>query len=184
MFQGGAIVWSQTTGAQVSPWGPIRDAWNKTGFENGPLGYPTGAVACGLSNGGCYQMFQGGAIIWSQTTGAFMSKFGGIRTAWVRNGAENGRLAYPMNDESCQLVNGGCYQMFQGGAVIWSPATGGQMSPYGAIRTAWASTGAEGGPYGYPTSDETCSTTTSCYQNFVGGRISWTRSGGIVASLN
>jgi GH25 family lysozyme M1 (1,4-beta-N-acetylmuramidase) len=183
LFQGGAVIWSQATGAQVSPWGPIRDAWATSGYENGPLGYPTGTISCGLVNGGCYQMFQGGAVIWSQSTGSAISR-GGIRTAWMRNGAENGRLGYPVNNESCQLVNGGCYQMFQGGAVIWSPSTGGQMSPYGAIRTTWVSTGAENGSYGYPTSDEICTTTTSCYQTFAGGQISWTASGGTVATRN
>ena len=179
-YQNGAIIWSQATGAQLSPNGPIRTAWLNSGGEQGPLGYPTTGQVCGLTNGGCYQNFQNGAIVWSQASGAEFSPNGPIRTAWLNSGAEKGPLAYPTTGVVTGLVNGGTYQNYQIGAIIWSPATGAQLSPNGPIRTYWLNSGAERGRYGYPTSSQTCnSTATSCSQSFQSGTISWSSTSGI-----
>ncbi|WP_442854302.1 LGFP repeat-containing protein, partial [Arthrobacter sp. Soil764] len=69
-FQNGAILWSTATGAQISPNGPIRDAWKTTGFEGGILGYPTGPVTCAADRQSCSQPFQGGRIDWTAAAGA------------------------------------------------------------------------------------------------------------------
>jgi GH25 family lysozyme M1 (1,4-beta-N-acetylmuramidase) len=180
MFQGGAINWSQASGAQLSLWGPIRDAWAASGFENGPLGYPTTGKVCGLANGGCYQMFQGGSIVWSSSTGAQQSTWGAIRNAWAANNFQDGRLGYPTSSgDTCGLVNGGCFQMFQGGSIVWSPTTGAQLSTWGAIRNTWANLGYQNSRLGYPTTGEVCSSSNSCTQKFQGGSISWGMSTGI-----
>lgn len=173
-YQRGAIVWSPATGAHPS-WGAIRETWRSYGFETGGLGYPTTGEICGLRNAGCYQSFQGGAIVWSPATGARIS-VGGIRTAWAASGFENGALGYPTTNEVCGLRGGGCYQNYQGGAIIWSPATGARIS-IGGIRAAWAATGYENGALGYPVSNESCSGGT-CSQAYQRGRISWTAAGG------
>jgi uncharacterized protein with LGFP repeats/GH25 family lysozyme M1 (1,4-beta-N-acetylmuramidase) len=179
-FQNGAIIWSQATGAQLSPAGPIRTYWLNSGAEQGPLGYPTSGQVCGLVGGGCYQNFQNGALLWSQSTGVQISPNGPIRTTWLNSGAESGPLAYPTTGVVTGLVNGGTYQNYQNGAVIWSQATGAQISPSGPIRTYWLNSGAERGRYGYPTSGQTCnSTKTSCSQSFQGGTISWNSTSGI-----
>ncbi|MEW1943711.1 hypothetical protein AB0299_22020, partial [Pseudarthrobacter sp. NPDC080037] len=68
------------------------------------------------------------------------------------------------------LINGGSYQNYQGGAVVSSP-TAGTHESYGAIRTAWMSTGFERGALGYPTS-EIYSVPNGTAQDFQGGRIS------------
>ncbi|MGV0836133.1 LGFP repeat-containing protein [Mycolicibacterium thermoresistibile] len=39
-FEGGAIYWTSETGAHAV-WGAIRDAWEREGGADGPLGYPT-----------------------------------------------------------------------------------------------------------------------------------------------
>ena len=177
-FQGGAIV-SSPAGTFLSPNSPIRTAWLNAGAEAGSLGYPTSRVVCGLKDGGCYQNFQGGAIVTSPS-GTFVSPNGPIRTAWLTSGAENGVLAYPTSGVVGGLINGGSYQNFQRGAVIWSPATGAQLSPAGPIRTAWLNSGAERGRYGYPTTGQTCNgAQTSCSQAFQGGTLTWTSSGGV-----
>jgi len=65
-FQGGAIYWSPTTGAQ-SVQGAIRDTWAAQGWETGPLGYPISdeyAVP-----GGRHSDFQHGSLFWDATTG-------------------------------------------------------------------------------------------------------------------
>ncbi|RAG65523.1 SpoIID/LytB domain protein, partial [Burkholderia multivorans] len=39
-FRSGTIHWTKATGAHAT-WGAIRAAWQRSGWENGPLGYPT-----------------------------------------------------------------------------------------------------------------------------------------------
>uniref|UniRef100_UPI003FA7BFE6 LGFP repeat-containing protein n=1 Tax=Sinomonas sp. TaxID=1914986 RepID=UPI003FA7BFE6 len=58
-YQGGAIVSSPASGTHES-YGPIRTAWQSTGFERGRLGYPTSEVYP-VPNGTA-QDFQGGRI--------------------------------------------------------------------------------------------------------------------------
>lgn len=179
-FQTGYVIWNRAVGGQMSINGPIRDAWQKTGYESGPLAYPSTSVVCGLVDGGCYQNYQGGAIIWSASTGAQPSFLGPIRTAWQQQGFETGPLKYPSSDKVCGLRNGGCYQDFQGGAIIWSPATGAQTSLTGPIRTAWQAKGFETGSLGYPTGAQSCNPSlTSCSQKYQGGQINWSTSQGV-----
>ncbi|MFC8410552.1 LGFP repeat-containing protein, partial [Arthrobacter sp. NPDC057259] len=178
-FQNGAIIWSPTTGAQPSPNGPIRDTWQKTGYERGTLGYPTTPQTCGLKDGGCYQNFQNGAIIWSPATGAFSSQNGPVRDSWKASGFERGSLGYPTSEQTCGLKDSGCYQNYQNGAIIWSPTTGAQISPTGPIRDTWAANGYERGTLGYPTSPITCTPTEdTCTQTYQNGLISWTTGAG------
>ncbi|WP_311261863.1 hypothetical protein [Pseudarthrobacter sp. BRE9] len=174
-FERGCILWSPASGAHISV-GAIRGLWAATGFENGRLGYPTTDEVGGLRDGGVYQNYQGGAIIWSPATGAHIS-VGAIRGLWAATGFENGRLGYPTTDEVGGLRDGGVYQNYQGGAIIWSPGTGAHIS-VGAIRTIWASTGFESGRLGYPTSDEYATGNDgSVAQNYQGGVIHWSPSG-------
>ncbi|MDQ0662843.1 uncharacterized protein with LGFP repeats [Arthrobacter ulcerisalmonis] len=173
-FERGCILYSPASGAHVST-GAIRGLWAATGFENGGLGYPTTDEVGGLRDGGVYQNYQGGAIIWSPATGAHIS-VGAIRGLWAATGFENGRLGYPTTDEVGGLKNGGVYQNYQGGAIIWSPATGAHIS-VGAIRSIWASTGFESGRLGYPTSDEYATGNDGgVAQNYQGGVIHWSPS--------
>jgi uncharacterized protein YkwD len=171
MYARGAIVWSPATGAHTST-GGIRTSWAATGFENGYLGYPTTDEIGGLKDGGVYQMYQGGAIIWSPATGSHIST-GGIRTTWAATGFENGYLGYPTTDEIGGLKNGGVYQVYQGGVIYWSPSTGAYVTT-GGIRNAWLNTGSENGRLGYPVSNEIKGANGSVVQHFQGGSITWT----------
>ena len=118
-YQGGAIVWSAATGARVST-GGIRATWAASGYENGLLGYPVTDEISGLKNGGVYQCFQGGCILWSPASGSWIST-GAIRTAWASNGLENGRLGYPTSNEYPTGAPGAVAQNYQGGVIYWSP---------------------------------------------------------------
>ncbi|WP_224047026.1 GH25 family lysozyme [Arthrobacter sp. NicSoilB4] len=71
-YQNGAIYWTTTTGAQLSPNGPIRNAWGAQGWESGPLGYPTGPQTCTAAADSCNQPFTGGRITWTLSRGAFI----------------------------------------------------------------------------------------------------------------
>ncbi|MEW1943314.1 hypothetical protein AB0299_19965, partial [Pseudarthrobacter sp. NPDC080037] len=115
----GAIVWSPATGAHASA-GPIRNEWAATGYENGVLEYPVTDQVPGLRDGGVYQNYQGGAIVWSPATGAHASA-GPIRSIWASTGYESGRLGYPTSDEYPTGNDGSVAQNYQGGVIHWSP---------------------------------------------------------------
>ena len=172
-FQGfakGVVMWSPATGAQPSLLGPIRDAWARSGYENGAMGYPTSGVICGLKNSGCFQNYQGGAIMWSPASGAALSTFGAIRNFWQQQKFENGPLGYPTSNPVCGLTGGGCFQNFQGGTVMWSPASGAQTIVPGQVRQVWQRSGYEAGTLGYPTGKQQCnSISQQCNQTFQRG---------------
>lgn len=88
---------------------------------NPRLGAASGSIICGLINGGCYQLYQGGAINWSPATGAHYS-VGAIRQAWAGTGYERGRLGYPLTDEYAS--GSGVSQDYQGGRISWSAGAG------------------------------------------------------------
>jgi hypothetical protein len=170
-YNSGAIVWSPATGAHVSS----DDIWahySQLGIGTSVLGYPTSDVGWPLNNGGKYQLFQGGAIVWSPATGAHVST-GAIRTRYHQLGYETGVLGYPTTDEVGSLRGGGVDQLYQGGAIYWSPATGAHEST-GAIRTRYAQLGYENGTMGYPTTNEVTGLKGSgVYQLYQGGAIVW-----------
>ena len=95
--------------------------WAATRYEDGLLGYPVTDEIAGLRNGGVYQSYQYGAIIWSPSTGGFVST-GGIRSLWASTGYENGRLGYPTSNEYSTGQGGGFAQNYQGGVIHWTPA--------------------------------------------------------------
>jgi uncharacterized protein with LGFP repeats len=168
-FEGGSIYWSAATGARVVT-APVRDRWAALGWEAGRLGYPVGDTRCGLTGGGCYQPFQGGALYSTAATGTRMV-VGAIRTRWAAQGWETGALGYPTSDEICGLRGGGCFQTFQGGSVYWSPGNGARVVS-GALRTRWGQLGWETGLLGYPLTDSRCGLAGGgCYQLFQGGSL-------------
>ncbi|MCC9204488.1 zinc-dependent metalloprotease family protein [Arthrobacter sp. zg-Y769] len=179
-FSQGAILWSDSTGAQVSVKGAVRDAYAKTGFETGPLGFPTsGEVSI---PGGKHQTFANGTILWTASTGAQVSADGPIRDAYRKSGSETGPLGFPTSGEV--TVRGGKYQDFQNGAILWSAATGAQVSPKGVIRDAYSKTGYETGVLGFPISAEITVAGGGKYQNFSKGSIHWTASAGALVSTD
>ncbi|MBP1135999.1 peptidoglycan/xylan/chitin deacetylase (PgdA/CDA1 family) [Arthrobacter sp. PvP023] len=175
-FQGGQVHWSPTTGAH-STRGGIGTVWAGQGWENGKLGYPLSSEIPGLKGGGVYQVFQGGQIHWSPASGGHAT-LGAIGAAWSAQGWENGGLGYPVSREVTGLRNGGAYQVFQGGQIHWSAATGAHGTK-GAIGAAWAAQGWENGLLGYPTSDEYIASGGVAAQNYQGGQVTWSPARGI-----
>ncbi|WP_432559718.1 hypothetical protein [Granulicoccus sp. GXG6511] len=132
---------------------------------------------CGLRDGGCFQVFIGGSLYWSTASGEHLVR-GRILERWGGLAWENGWLRYPTSPEMCGLVAGGCWQVYQGGRLYWSPAS--DAHPLrGAIGAAWNGTGYERGLLGYPTSGEFCGLRDGgCFQTFQRGSFYWSpRSG-------
>ena len=118
---GGSIYWTPATGAHAV-YGAIRTTWASTGWERGPLGYPT-TDETGTPDGvGRYNHFsKAGSIYWTPGTGA-RAIYGAIRATWARLGWERGRLGYPTTSE--YGVVGGRRNDFQHGSITWIAATG------------------------------------------------------------
>ncbi|WP_157360966.1 hypothetical protein [Arthrobacter sp. EPSL27] len=189
-FEGGAVHWSKTTGA-FATWAAIAARWAALNWEAGRLGYPVSDEICGLRNGGCVQRFEGGAVHWSNGTGAHAT-WAAIAARWATMNWESGRMGYPISGETCGLRNDGCVQRFEGGVFYWSPF-GGAQPMWGAILASYGGRSWESGSLGYPVAAESCSGSTVCSQEFQYGKFTWTaglgvkyhlRSAGYCESLN
>jgi hypothetical protein len=119
VFERGSIYWRPTTGA-FEVHGSIRDAWKELGWEAGVLGYPITDETTPPDGIGRFNVFDGGSIYWSPTTGAF-AVHGRIRDAWKATGWEAGPLGYPTSNE--YDVTGGRRSDFQHGSITWSQAS-------------------------------------------------------------
>jgi uncharacterized protein with LGFP repeats len=176
-FEGGSVYSSATSKGPHTVWGSILTTWAAQSWERGVLGYPTGDEVCGLTDGGCSQQFQNGAVYWSPSSGARVVT-GAVGGAWVGAGADEGPLGYPVANQVCGLVDGGCFQQFQRGSVYWTTATGAHAVS-GAILSTWGSGGWERGTLGYPTADAV-TTAAEISQQFQHGTLVQNRSTGAV----
>ena len=177
-FQGGSIYWSSATGAWEVH-GRIRDKWVELGKEGGPLGFPVSnetPLADGAVNG-----FEGGRISWSPRTDAHEVR-GAILGVWAETGLEAGILGYPTSDETPTPLLPGRYNHFEDGSVYWSPTTG-AYAITGDIRDYWADLGWENSYLGFPTSAEYPLGDGQRRQEFQGGTITWSPTGGGPAAL-
>ena len=170
-FQGGSVMYSPGSGSWAVT-AVFRDAWFRTGSERGSLGYPASAPVCGLRDGGCFQRFETGAVYWSPATGA-RAVAAPAGDGWARQGWEGGPLGWPVTDTVCGLRDGGCYQHFQGGTVMYSPASG-SWAVTGTSRDIWFRVGSESGGLGYPTAAAVCGLRDNgCFQRYQGGSVYW-----------
>ncbi|HEY5952334.1 MAG TPA: hypothetical protein VIV40_42845, partial [Kofleriaceae bacterium] len=97
VFEHGSIYWSPSTGA-FEVHGSIRDKWAALGWEAGLLGYPLTDERATPDGVGRYNVFSGGSVYWSPSTGAF-EVHGVIRDKYAEVGWEAGALGYPTSDE-------------------------------------------------------------------------------------
>lgn len=144
-FQQGSIYWTADGGAH-EVLGDIMNAWGKSGFEVGPLGYPTASRHD--IPGGVAQDFQGGTVV----------KIGGEEPRIVRGeigrvyqklGGAQSDLGLPIDGDELKLPRG-AFQRFEHGAIYWTPETGAQPVMGSDIADHWGSTGWENGPFGFP----------------------------------
>ncbi|WP_269938454.1 D-alanyl-D-alanine carboxypeptidase family protein [Arthrobacter sp. HY1533] len=127
-FQGGRIYWQSTAGANAVT-GAIGSAWDRSGAEQGKLGYPISGENCTLINGGCVQKYEGGYVYWRPSLGAH-SVHGSIGNKWVQMGYERSPLGYPTSEENCGGAPLRCVQYFQGGTINWPTSAGVSVNPY------------------------------------------------------
>jgi len=119
---GASIYWTPATGAQEVQ-GLIRTLWAGSGWERGPLGYPTTDETTTPDQLGRYNHFTGsaGSIYWTPGTGAH-EVHGAIAARWAALGWERSPLGYPTSNE--YTVTGGRASAFAHGTITWNAATG------------------------------------------------------------
>ncbi|MFB9378742.1 LGFP repeat-containing protein [Kineococcus gynurae] len=118
-FQRGSIYWSPATSAHHVR-GAIRDRWAGSGWEAGPLGFPTTDEA--PVAGGAFSVFENGSIYWSPATGARIVTEP-IRLAWLNAGGPEGNLGFP-SGEARPDGNDRVRQDFQRGSARLTVSTG------------------------------------------------------------
>lgn len=149
-FQYGSIIWSPTQGVRVGQY-EIEQAYLAAGGQSGVLGNATtGNLSYSFNGGGIAQGFSGGAIYWKAGRGAFVVK-SPITSGYFEQGGAAGYIGWPTSDISCNLVNSGCIQNFENGAVYWNSASGSHPI-WGPLYTSYIESGGPSGPMGYPTS--------------------------------
>jgi uncharacterized protein with LGFP repeats len=152
-FAHGSIYFTPASGAH-SIGGGIRAKWAQTGWELGPLGYPTTDELVSPDKVGRFNHFTNGSIYSTPATGAH-EILGAIQAKWAQTGWELGPLGYPTTDELVSPDKVGRFNHFSRNntSIYFTPATGAHEVG-GAIRAKWGQTGWELGPLGYPTTDE------------------------------
>ncbi|TDH56239.1 LGFP repeat-containing protein [Mycobacterium talmoniae] len=121
---------------------PLRRPPNgRSGAHGGSAGPASGDVSTAGSEGTEIATPNGEFSV----QGAILQKYAAV-------GGPSSRLGLPTSGEQ-PGPGDGQYSVFEGGAIYWSPLTGGHVI-WGAIRGSWDSQGGPGGPLGYPTTDE------------------------------
>ena len=171
---GGLAYWSEEVGTRCgdSPMtvGAIDEKYRSLGGCSSVLGAPV-TEERGTPDGiGRYNEMEHGAIYWTLAIGAH-ELHGSIHAKWASLGWETSVLGYPVTDELVTADGVGRYNHFERGSIYWSPATG-TAEVHGAIHDAWADSGWELGPLGYPTSDE-YATDEGSRSDFEHGSILW-----------
>lgn len=160
----GATLYQRPDGGVAWARGAILSKYESMGEARSTLGFPLTDENCEAA--GCWQKFERGFILWSPPTGAH-TVWGAIQEKHAQMGNERGVLGYPVTDEVC--ADGGCQQQFQGGWLLWSPATGAHNS-WGMLRDRYLQLGGHKGWLGYPSSDEMCDAR-GCWQDYQGGSL-------------
>lgn len=171
------MYWSLWFGDPLSS-GPAADI-SFARSSNPQLGDTRGALTCGLTGGGCRQIYANGAIFWSASARAQVVE-GGIWGLYQSAGMEGGTLGYPTGVAAWSTVNGGGWiQSFENGAIYWSSVAGGRVVQT-AVYREYVRVGAVPGDLGWPMADYRCGLPRgACIQQFQFGDIYVTSAGAV-----
>jgi hypothetical protein len=150
-------------------YGLIREKWAGMGWERSALGFPiTDELPMGTA-GGRVSFFEQGAVLYRPDVGTFETH-GAIFRRWRDSGDVNG-LGFPLTDELTTPDGRGRYNHFERGSIYWTPERG-AWPIVGGVKDAWADSGWERGPVGYPiTGSGRMPGTATDFQDFERGTI-------------
>jgi glucose/arabinose dehydrogenase len=148
----------------------------------GALGEALSAItnAGSANNKSAYhQNFTNGAIYWTPLTGVH-EVHGKIYQKWRDLGLERSFLGYPITDERPTPYKDSNFNIFENGAIYWTPLTG-VHEVHGKIYQKWRDLGLERSFLGYPITDERQLPDGGSVSYFQGGSIQWTNESGAFA---
>ncbi|MGI9163811.1 MAG: LGFP repeat-containing protein [Mycobacterium sp.] len=159
----------------------INDRYSTFGGEASLLGAPTGEAVD--VPGGAERDYEGGAIFFSEKTGAHVM-YGAILDRYNALGGPGGELGYPKNDESDTGDGTGRFNDFMtpgGASIYWTPQWGASVIK-GRVLEAWRQSGGITGPFGYPSADTSIidGIQTAKFVGPEGTEIQWSEAGGLV----
>lgn len=159
----------------------INDRYATFGGESSLLGIPT-AEAIDVP-GGAVREYQGGAIYYSQDTGAHVM-YGAILDRYRALGGPSSELGFPTNDEGDTGDGVGRFNDFStpgGAAIYWNPQWGASVIR-GRVLETWRQAGAVSGPFGYPSADTSImdGVQTGKFVGPEGTEIKWSKAGGLI----
>ncbi len=166
---------------EVLPYGKIGEKYYAMGGVRSVLGVPKLAEMA-AQQGGRFQEFMNGIILWHSRTGAFAIRGAILQHFWA-NQSET-RWGFPLMDEmnaakSPTTDQQGRYQYFENGLFLWTPATGAH-AVHGAILSHFENTGRET-QHGFPMTDEQPWGSNGRKQVFEKGTLYWTPQQGVWA---
>lgn len=178
IFENGAIYWTPAYGAKKVD-GGIWGLYQATGAHAGYLGYPIETAVWSDANGGGWiQRFDNGGAYWSNLGGGRLVS-SAIYREFQRANGPSGDLGWPVGDQRCGLVRGGCTQAFKSGDVYWTQAAG-AVAIRGGIRESFLAMGGAEGALGYPVGAEQSRAANGGWaQAFEGGVMYWRNGWGI-----
>ena len=168
----GPIYWSTLTSGSYPVYGAILNRYTELGGPASILRQPTSAERNTQLPGSRMNTFQGGYIYWSPATGA-NEVYGAILGRYLALGSETSVVGLPRTGEVAGGVPGSRANVFERGAIYWSPTTGAH-EVYGAILGRYWSMGGETSVLGLPRTGEIAGRVPGSRVNaFQGGAIYW-----------
>ncbi|WP_242107337.1 N-acetylmuramoyl-L-alanine amidase [Luteimonas aquatica] len=164
---------------EVLPYGEIAKKYYALGGVRSVLGSPKLAEMA-AQQGGRFQQFDKGIILWHTATGAFAVHGKILDQFWATGGetewgfAKMDEMAAAKSPATGQI---GRYQYFQKGLFLWTAATNAHVI-HGAILVHFENNGREA-KFGYPTSDEQPYNGSGRKQTFERGTFYWTPENGV-----
>ncbi|MEI8051527.1 MAG: hypothetical protein WCI12_08835 [Actinomycetes bacterium] len=154
-----AVIYSHPVTGTFSVHGAVLTAWQTSGAEAGPLGYPTSDQRRTTDRAAVYNTFAtvvSGAVrrpgaIYAHPTFGTRAVSGSILKSWSGLNGEAGALGYPTADEASGSVGAVAYrsQDFEHGVIVTS-SVGRGATMWGSLAAAYATSGGPAGPYGLP----------------------------------
>ena len=165
-FAGGSI-YVKSGGGAFGVSGSFLSLYFSFGGAAGALGWPMSSETC--TSAGCSQAFERGTM-YRGATGAARIGAPAIEAAYASLGGASGIFGSRMSNLIPIWQNGGGQgQVYAGGSIYLKPGVG-AFGVSGPILGFYFSLGGAAGSLGWPTSGETC-TTSSCSQAFEGGTV-------------
>lgn len=139
-----------TLAGGIAPSGVVYARWQTLGGVTGWVGAPAGSER--TVGTGREARFDGADLLWSPATGTH-EVHGAIRTTYRRLGGAAWKLGFPTTDQTNGPVAGSRQNLFTGGGVYWSSATG-AWEVHGKIYAYYASSASIRTRLGLPLGDQ------------------------------